>query len=62
MRIPKEWVPHSHTVEISKEGNRIVIAEPSDKLRALADEFAADGLIEFKRPEQPKTPEIRQWL
>lgn len=60
VRIPKDWVPRSTTVEISREGNRIVVTEPSDKLRAMAASFAEDGLIEFERPKQPLTPDARQ--
>jgi hypothetical protein len=46
-------------VDISREGNRIIVTEPSDKLRAMAASFAEDGLIEFERPKQPLTPDAR---
>jgi virulence-associated protein VagC len=60
VRIPKEWVPSVREVEITREGNRIVVEEPSDQLRELAKEFARDGKISFARPEQPISPETRQ--
>jgi virulence-associated protein VagC len=59
VRIPKDWVPRSGSVDITKEGNRIVVTESSDALRALALSFAEDGWIEFERPEQPVTPDAR---
>jgi virulence-associated protein VagC len=56
VRIPKAWVPESRKVVLRREGKRIVISEAGSDLRALAQNFAKDGLIDFKRPEQPQTP------
>jgi virulence-associated protein VagC len=56
VRIPKAWVPKSREVILRREGRRIVISEAGSDLRDLARDFAKDGLIEFNRPAQPKTP------
>jgi virulence-associated protein VagC len=56
VRIPKAWVPKSREVVLRREGKRIVIAEAGSDLRDLARDFAEDGMIEFSRPAQPKTP------
>jgi len=56
VRIPKAWVPESREVVLRREGKRIVISEAGTDLRELAHKFAADGLIEFDRPEQSSTP------
>ena len=59
VRIPKAWVPESREVVLRREGTRIVISAAGSDLRDLARDFAEDGLIDFKRPEQPKTPPSR---
>lgn len=56
VRIPKAWVPESGEVVLRREGTRIIISAAGSDLRALARDFAEDGLIEFKRPQQPETP------
>lgn len=61
VRIPKSWVPASGEVVLRREGKRIIITEDGDRLRDLAHRFAADGLIDYKRPPQPSTPEAREW-
>lgn len=62
VRIPKDWVPRSRIVDISREGNRIVVSVASDNLRALAASFAADGVVELDRPEQPLAPDTKELL
>lgn len=56
VRIPKEWVPVSEEVVIRREGNRIIVSEVGADLRELAQAFAAEGMINISRPEQPITP------
>lgn len=60
VRIPKSWVPASHEVVLRREGDQIVISEAGRDLRDLARSFAEDGLIDFSRSEQPKSPPVRQ--
>lgn len=61
VRIPKTWVPASGEVVLKREGKRIIITEKGGNLRDLSHQFAADGLIDFTRPPQPKTPEVKEW-
>jgi virulence-associated protein VagC len=53
VRLPKAWIPKSGKVVLRREANRIVITEQGADLRALAKEFANDGMLDFERPPQP---------
>lgn len=61
VRIPNSWVPASKEVVLRREGARIIITEDGEDVRELARRFAADGLIDFERPNQPTTPNIQTW-
>ena len=58
MRIPREWVPESGRVFLTRENGRIILEEEGSELRALARRFAEEGPLDWKRPHQPKTPAI----
>jgi len=61
VRIPKSWVPASGEVILRREGKRIIITENGGNLRDLAHQFADEGLIEFERSKQPRTPKVKEW-
>ncbi|TVP78863.1 MAG: AbrB/MazE/SpoVT family DNA-binding domain-containing protein [Puniceicoccaceae bacterium] len=60
VRIPKSWVPVSGEVFLRREGKRIVMTEAGEDLRSLAHRFAEDGLVDFERSTQPRTPRARK--
>ena len=53
-------MPATDIVLIQREGKRIILTEAGEDLRELAHRFAEDGLIDFKRPPQTITPEVRE--
>jgi virulence-associated protein VagC len=60
VRIPREWVPESGRVVLTRENGRIIVEEEGGDLRALARRFAEEGRCAYPRPSQPKTPAIRE--
>lgn len=59
VRLPKSWVRGGDVVHLSKQGDSIIITPQNNALLSLAEKFRKDGVIEFKRPKQPKTPRIK---
>ena len=56
VRLPKSWVRGGEVVTLSKQGNSIMITPENNALLSLAEQFRKDGVIDFERPKQPKTP------
>lgn len=56
VRLPKSWVRGGEVVTLSKQGDSIIITPENNTLLSLAEKFRKNGVIEFERPEQPKTP------
>jgi virulence-associated protein VagC len=60
VRLPKSWIRGGDVVHLSKQGDSIVITPENNKLLGLAEKFRKDGVIDFERLKQPKTPSIRE--
>lgn len=58
VRLPKAWIQGGDVVHLSKQGDSIIITPQNNTLLSLAAKFRKDGVIEFKRPKQPKTPPV----
>ena len=56
VRIPREWVPPSRDVRLHKEGASIIITPKRESIFDLAEEFAAEGEIEFSLVRPKRTP------
>lgn len=56
VRLPISWIRGGDVVNLSKQGDSIIIAPENNKPLSLAEKFRKNGVIEFERPKQPKTP------
>ena len=60
VRLPKSWIHGGNVVTLTKQGDSIVITPENNTLLSLAEKFRMDGVLDFKRPKQPKTPPIKE--
>lgn len=59
VRLPKSWIRGGDIVHLSKQGDSIVITPENNKLLRMAEKFRKDGVIDFERPRQTKTPTVK---
>ena len=60
VRLPKAWIRGGEYVQLSQDGDSIVITPENNALLSLVKKFRKDGEIEFERLKQPKTPPIKK--
>ncbi len=59
VRFPKSWIRGGDVVNLSKDGDSIIITPENHSLLRIAEQFRNDGEISFKRPKQPTTPQTK---